>query len=721
MPDNSLDVSPADRDLWIRTVIGEAGTDPASQPAVAHVIANRIRDTGQSPSQVVLAPNQFEPWNNRARELLSASPNSAPYKTVAKVVDGVITGSIPDPTNGATQFYAPAAQKALGRKPPAWDDGTGVQIGAHKFFGGNPSMAQNASDPEGEALFQSYINPPAKAAAPAPTEDPEGEALFQAHLQPAGQPATPAAPAAKTPMRLALDAQGNTIVEPAPATPGPGGPRDVARIESMQDLSDAAKQVGSYAAGQVGGIPSAIGQSFESGTNLAASGLSDIHQGNYGIGGLKALAGTAGALTAPLTGTIQKTVEEPAYAATGNPQFSQNLGFVANSLAGPAIGRVAGMASNALGNVALGTLDPETAQLAALARDRYGINVNAGQISPNQALRFTSSTLNRLPFSGSGPGMAAQSNAFHEGLAAQIGEHANRLTPDVMNAAETRIGNNFDTVAQNTTLRADQQFQNNLQNTLIDAHHELSPDEFRPLNNIFDNIINKINANGNIDGETYQALTRGRTPLGRAIANPNPNISYYAQQIRDHLDDALQRSAPPDMQDLLTEARGQWRNLKTLEPLAAKSNTGEINPALLKQAINNNPFSKNALAYGRGGDLADLARIGNRFLAEPPSSGTAERLTATGLMGSIAGLAGGAVGLHGISPEMLYPLAVLPAGRVVGGALRSQTLANALINRSLHPWAPGQLSPALAALGGAGAFATLKKPVNGLTAPNQNP
>jgi hypothetical protein len=569
---------------------------------------------------------------------------------------------------------------------------------------------------------------PAPAAGPAvPNAAPDVPDYLSAWGAAAPGPATAAA---SGPMTLGIDAKGNAAL--VPKTPNANVPRDVPRIENWQDVKDAAAQAGAYAKEQLGGVPAAIGQNFTASNALAAGGVQDLSKGNilpsfpsidpqtWNAGGaLKYAAGAAGQLTSPITGAVQKIVEEPATEATGNPAFGRNLGFAANSLALPMLARGAGMAGNALGNATIGTLDPETAQLAALARDKYGINVTAPQVSPSFPLKITSSTLNRLPFSGASASLDAQSNAFQTGIASTIGENANRLTPDVMNSANQRIGNAFDMVANNTTIKADPIFQNKFLDSLIDATHELSPDELKPLHNIFDNIIDKIDPQGNIDGQTYQALTRGKTPLGRAIANPNPNISYYAQQIKDNLDDALQRSAPPEMQDLLTTARGQWRNLKTIEPLAAKAPGGAISPALLSNAINSNPFSKNALAYGRGGDLGELAQIGQRFLKEPGSSMTTERATSTALTGAAGGLGGAMIGLHGLPPEALYALSAIPAGRIMGSALRSPSLANALINRSINPaYRPG-LSPALTAISGAGGLAALQKPVNALTPPNQ--
>ena len=59
--------SGADRDNMIRTIYGEAGNEPTKgQLAVAAVIRNRAVDGGyggNTPTAVVHAPNQFEPWN----------------------------------------------------------------------------------------------------------------------------------------------------------------------------------------------------------------------------------------------------------------------------------------------------------------------------------------------------------------------------------------------------------------------------------------------------------------------------------------------------------------------------------------------------------------------------------------------------------------------------------------------------------------------------------
>jgi hypothetical protein len=59
--------SGADRVLLAKTILGEAANEPAlGQNAVASVVRTRAVDGGyggDTPSGVVTAPNQFEPWN----------------------------------------------------------------------------------------------------------------------------------------------------------------------------------------------------------------------------------------------------------------------------------------------------------------------------------------------------------------------------------------------------------------------------------------------------------------------------------------------------------------------------------------------------------------------------------------------------------------------------------------------------------------------------------
>ena len=141
-------------DAMVRTIAGEAGGEPLQgQIAVAHVINNRAKGAGVTPRDVVFSPNQFEPWNGgAARARLEAmQPTDPAYQTILNnVVRPVLAGQAADPTNGATHFYAPVAQQALGRPPPSWGQGApSAVIGGHNFYklGYGPGQAQTATAP----------------------------------------------------------------------------------------------------------------------------------------------------------------------------------------------------------------------------------------------------------------------------------------------------------------------------------------------------------------------------------------------------------------------------------------------------------------------------------------------------------------------------------------------------------------------------------------------
>lgn len=152
--------SPDDFDKAVRTVWGEArGEAPEGQRAVAAVIANRAKSSGKSLTDTVLAPNQFEPWSRDRPKLESLDPNSEDYQRIATTIWPVLYGVDPDPTNGATHFYSPKAQAALGRQPPSWDNGSGVDLGTHRFFnlGYKAPASQPAAPPPSQPTLSSAL------------------------------------------------------------------------------------------------------------------------------------------------------------------------------------------------------------------------------------------------------------------------------------------------------------------------------------------------------------------------------------------------------------------------------------------------------------------------------------------------------------------------------------------------------------------------------------
>jgi len=125
-------------DTMARTVYGEArGEGAAGMTAVAWVIKNRAAKPGwwgHDIESVCRARMQFDCWN-------ANDPNSAkcaavtladPYFAEAtNICSAVISGATPDPTDGATYYYAKSMPH-----PPEWAVGKTptATIGSQIFF-----------------------------------------------------------------------------------------------------------------------------------------------------------------------------------------------------------------------------------------------------------------------------------------------------------------------------------------------------------------------------------------------------------------------------------------------------------------------------------------------------------------------------------------------------------------------------------------------------------
>ena len=134
----------------------------------------------------------------------------------------------------------------------------------------------------------------------------------------------------------------------------------------------------------------------------------------------------------------------------------------------------------------------------------------------------------------------------------------------------------------------------------------------------------------------------------------------------------------------MQQARTQYKALKTVEPLTLRADaaggvtpsTGEVSPAALLGRVSQQ-YDNAARAQPGQIPLLDLARIGQRFLKEPPSSSTAERLGVMQIAKGVGSLGLGAAGLHeaGAGVENLpYLLGAGAAMRFGASTLRAPAI-----------------------------------------------
>ena len=417
---------------------------------------------------------------------------------------------------------------------------------------------------------------------------------------------------------------------------------------------------------------------------LDAAGLGAAEGGNLFAQGLSRLGGGAvqGAQAAGLTSeTSDRPV--PEQLASG-AMLGGGLGLAAPAVTGAAQRMIAGAPLSS---------GPIT-DLADAAMNKWGIPLRAGQIRGAAGDRAAWTADSNLV--GSSPKFAAnnadQKNAFMRGVTSTYGDPSGDVSPDAMQAAKTILGKVFDRVAANTSIGNTDALQSRLGAIVKNAQSVLPDNEVTPLLRQVQNIGSAIQ-DGKLSGETYQALTRKGAPLDRAMTGGD-NPAYYAGQIRDALDDALEASAAPEDLADLRRARLQYKNLMTVAKLAPKQDAnGFISPALLRGAVNTN-FGN--AAFQGAGDLGELAQVGQTFMKEPPNSFTANRAAhMLGPWGATATAIGEGAGLALNHPEaglgVLGGVLAANAAKKGVGALQEARLGPEAANRMINP--PQRLAP----------------------------
>jgi len=270
------------------------------------------------------------------------------------------------------------------------------------------------------------------------------------------------------------------------------------------------------------------------------------------------------------------------------------------------------------------------AELAALAKkaEAMGIELRPDMLSSNKFARMVGEALEQVPLSGSKADQRQM--AFNSALTKIIGgdTRAKRLTPDVFDGAMTKSGEKIGQISSETPIRVDADMRNAFNNMVQEAAKFETADVAKIVSNYVQE-MDGVAVNGVIPGETFRKLN---SKIGRQIrATNNGDLKNALYEVQERMHDALEKNiASPERLAELKEARFQYAMGKVIEPLVAKAKGGDISPQALMGAVTSDGAKKTMMARGRGGDIGDLARIGQAFLKEPASSGTAERGLAYG-------------------------------------------------------------------------------------------
>ena len=333
----------------------------------------------------------------------------------------------------------------------------------------------------------------------------------------------------------------------------------------------------------------------------------------------------------------------------------------------PGATKVIGATARAAGRAIRGSeIPPEVAALADRAK-QLGIDIPADRIADSKPLNAVAAGLNYVPFSGRAATEQNMQNQLNRALSATFGQNSANVTA-ALRKAQGDLGGEFDRVLRSNTVRVDQPFLDALAEAESRATSELGSDGARVIKNQINEIMNKVDANGEIDGQAAYNIKRVLDRIGKR----NTPEAYYASDLKRDLMGALNRSMTPEDAAAFATTRQQYGNMLALEKLAKNGVDGDISIARLANLKNIN-----------NKDLQELADISAQFLRPREGQhGAAQRATAAiaaTVMGGPLAAAGG-----------------IAARRATNKALNSNTLKDLMTGQPVqNPLIQGAMSPNL--------------------------
>lgn len=335
-------------------------------------------------------------------------------------------------------------------------------------------------------------------------------------------------------------------------------------------------------------------------------------------------------------------------------------------------------------------------------------DLSAGQITGAAPLKWVEAAITDTPLTGSALPrmMERQAEQFTAATLRRAGIQGNRVTQDTINDAFTTQGARFDQLANASTARMTTGDANRIAATIRNYEQMTPPTNQMPfIRAITQDIVS--HAGNPIAGPVYQRYRSAIETAARETTDPA--AARALRDIRNTLDDAVERGFPRAQQGQWREARNHYRNLLVVAKASGGAgevaSNGLITPAQLANATRVVHGQRN---YQRGrGDYAALARAGEAIMKPMPQSGTAPRLMAMQLGQTVAGGAAGQAAGGDTTTAALGALAPWvirgAAGRAIASRSRllpvQQYLANQALPQSVVNARRSSYASAPAALG----------------------
>ena len=462
---------------------------------------------------------------------------------------------------------------------------------------------------------------------------------------------------------------GSTLMRPIDAVLNRLGLTSTTNAETRSSIADFFKEQASpeslaFKGGELGaaiagtaGVGGALAKGAQ-GVGAAPKVVSALETGGMRLGGPAA------------TTAAGKVGDAALRAGAGAAVGGASAGLVdpSNAGTGAVIGGVlpgAVQAAGAAGNALASKVAPEVRALYEKAKS-LGIDIPADRLVNSRPLNATAASLNYVPLSGRAGTEERMVSQLNRAVSKTFGQDSDNVTA-ALRKAGTALGDKFEVTLKSNTVKADQALVDELVAHIERANKELGADGTRIIKNMADEILGKVNAAGEIDGQAAYNIKKALDRIG----NRNAPEAYYARDLKKSLMGALDRSLGPTKAAEFAKIRQQYGNMLDMESIAQNGGEGGVSIARLANMKNIN-----------NAELQDLADIASQFVKtrEAPH-GAMQRV----MVGAVAGPAAFATGNL---PLLAGGMAL---GRAVNTALNSNTLKSLLMN-------PGAVSGGLAGL-----------------------
>lgn len=363
----------------------------------------------------------------------------------------------------------------------------------------------------------------------------------------------------------------------------------------------------------------------------------------------------ANALTKIAQGSAAGATSAAAYSAGNATEGNRIEAAKQAAVPGAAIGAAIPLATttiNGLKEVATPAIDEAVKPLVQRAKD-FGIRLRGDQIADSRVRNTIQKIGQELPFSGAGAFEQEQQRDFTKAVAKTIGQDTDSLGAETIKKFRKDVGEKFDSVLSGKTISVSPEDIQGIESVKTAARDNIESGLADVVDRNVDKTLKDLSA-GELSGEKLASI---RSQMLKTSIRAQGGAKDFIGDIVDSIDNIASKNITPEEGKVLEEARNQWRNFRTIQPLLKKSTDGQINPTQLLNKVSSSRYIDASSKVVGDDDLVDLARIGKEFLSKKGGSDTFQK----------AALGSGLVA--GVTGAFTNPLLTLQAATTTGGVL----------------------------------------------------